>query len=62
MLKELIGHFGGTHPHGRNMDDQSTTGGKACEATRPGSNGPRPRISDASKTPAHRDWRPRLYW
>ncbi|ODU91843.1 MAG: hypothetical protein BGP23_02305 [Lysobacterales bacterium 66-474] len=62
MLKELIGHFGGTQPHGRNMDDQSTTCGKACEAARPGSNGPRQKISDAAKTAVHRDWRPRLYW
>ncbi len=62
MLKELIRHFGGTQPRGRNMDDQSTAGGKACEATHTWPGGPRQKISNASKTAAHRDWRPRLYW
>jgi len=62
MLKELIRHFGGTQPHGRNADDQPTIGGKACEAVRSGSGGPRQQTSDASKAAPHRDWRPRLFW
>lgn len=62
MLKELINHFGGTQRRGRNMDDPSTTVGKACEDVPSGSGGLRRGNFEHLENGARRNWRPRLYW
>lgn len=62
MLKELIRHLGGTQPLFRDVDDPSTSGGKACEGVPSRSGELRQGNSGRIGNSAHRDWRPRLYW